>query len=271
MKQYSQSDRETEPDFEKFASLSLATSFSYFGVMSKALQRDAKRCMAMCHEARSPLLESRPLTPAEYHELIFWYGNLVRAFVSEVEGLLYVMRRIIIWAHGRDEVELTPGEAVLVREIEYRFDAKRKRVEEREGRHNRLLENFLLVFQLLPRVFRSSFSLDLGTRGWAAFQKVVEVRNAITHPKTPKDTLLDASLFAVIPDAAGWWYGSVSGFLGTVDTKLLEESARKLRTKPELRELLESCGFSRPGGAFSETQHPPLEGPGAASASPKGG
>lgn len=69
----------------------------------------------------------------------------------------------------------------------------------------------------------------------------------------------------------GWWYGSVSGFLGTVDTKLLEESARKLRTKPELRELLESCGFSRPGGAFPETQHPPLEGPGAASASPKGG
>ena len=96
---------------------------------------------------------------------------MVRSFITEVEGLLFVMRQIVVWAAERHEVELSTAEASLVREQEFFVNVKRKRIEERD-RSNRLLENFFLSFNLFPKVLRSSFTIDYGSHGWEMFQRV---------------------------------------------------------------------------------------------------
>ena len=92
--------------------------------------------------------------------------------MSYVEGMLYVMRRIIIFAHDRGEIELELGEAVLIREISFAFNTSKKRVTSREN-SNRILENFILTFRLLPKAFGSAFKIDYGNDGW---EKISESR-----------------------------------------------------------------------------------------------
>jgi SEC-C motif-containing protein len=237
--QTTHSDKMSEGfDFEGFGRLGVGPSFSYFKIMSEALAKDTRRCMNVCLELKAKLPEGQPIDSPTYIELSFWYRNLLRAFVSEVEGLLFVMRRIIVWADERGELNISPAQAVLVREVDYRMDVRRKRIDERE-RPNRLLENFILTFSLFPRVFASEFEIDYGNNGWEAFQKIVAARNSVTHPKSPQDTLLRADMPTNLSVAAAWFYSLVTGFLRSVDAQVLDRSMRAVATSPEARALLE--------------------------------
>ena len=173
-------------EFEDFAKLSVAASFSYFGVMSNALQKDTRRCMDICLDLKAKIPPGEQSVDQEsYTDLNFWYPNLVRAFVTEVEGLLFVMRRIAVWAHDRGEIDMSTAEAVLARETEYRIDVRRKRVEERE-RSNRLLENFIWLFLYSPGyselTSRSTMAIKVGRllrRWWR-----LEISSLIpSHPR----------------------------------------------------------------------------------------
>lgn len=226
-------------EFEAFAKLSVAASLSYFTVMSNVLGKDTRRCMDMCLDLKAKILPGeQPVDQESYTDLNFWYRNLIRAFVTEVEGLLFVMRRIAVWAYDRGEINMSIAEAVLARETEYRIDARRKRIEERE-RSNRLLENFILAFSLFPQVFRANFQINYGDQGWEAFQKVVEARNSLTHPKSPEDTLLKPDMYDTISRASAWFYSRISDLLKSVDKAYLEQSLRDAAMNPDLKSFLD--------------------------------
>jgi hypothetical protein len=136
--------------------------------------------------------------------------------MSYVEGLLYVMRRLIIFAHERGEIELSPGDSVLVRETVFTFNVRRKRIEEKDA-PNRLLENFVLTFSLFPKVFASEFEVNYGDHGWEKFQMLVKMRNILTHPKSVNDTLLAPELPNTLRDATVWFYTNMDNFFRSVD------------------------------------------------------
>jgi hypothetical protein len=207
-------------------------------MMSDALTEDTDRCMVTCRDLRAKLYAGAlSLDSHEYQELNFWHRTYIRTFITHVEGLLFVMRRIVAWAHDRGEVDLTPGEAVLIREKQYYFNSEKKRVEAKV-KNNKLLENFVLAFDLFPRVFGSSFQVDYGNNGWEIFQSVVRVRNCLTHPKAPQDTLLQPELYHKISDAVTWFLSCLEGLFASVNADLLNQDSQKVATSPELGEFM---------------------------------
>jgi hypothetical protein len=108
----------------EIARLSRAMSFQYFKNMDKALGSDTRRYMKECLELKRLMNGDAPLTQEEYSELGFWYRGLARAMLTYVEGLLFVMRQLVIYAEERGEIRLSPGESVLVREVAYSIKPK---------------------------------------------------------------------------------------------------------------------------------------------------
>lgn len=173
-----------------------------------------------CAKSRSAFLaqpdEEGARNQMLYRDLDFWYRSLLRAFCSELEGVLFVMRQIIMWSYERGEIQLSPAEATLLYERSYSVNIQRKRVDERHGQFNRLLETFVLAFILFPRAFNSNFSVDYSNHGWECLQAVVEVRNEMTHPKGIGSMVMPAPMFQNLPDAISWFYGTISTMAGTM-------------------------------------------------------
>lgn len=229
-------------DFEGLGRHGIAPSFMYFSAMFNALSRDAKRCFVACDDVREAirLTESAAKeVPVElYFDQDFWRRALLRSFLSEVEGLLFVMRRIILWAHDRGELPLSVGEACMLREQDFAFDARKRKVIERH-RFNRLQDNFILTFSIFPKVFGSTFVVDYGGVGWDCFQRAVDARNSITHPKSIGDVLLAGSIYNATADAISWFHESLSNILATADKEMIESNRATLFQEPRFQEEFE--------------------------------
>lgn len=232
-----QPDSTEDFDFEAFAKISLATSFRYFLTMEKALGADTRRYLKKCVELASSREDGTPIGSDQYAELGFWYRGLARAFLTYVEGLLFMMRRIVIYAEERHEISLSTAEGTLVRELEYSMNPRRKRIEER-SKPNRFLENFVLTFKLFPQVFGSKYQIDYGDDGWEKMQRVVKYRNDITHPKSPQDTLLAPEAPNLIRDASTWFFECMSQLVSSVDAEKLDRNMKETVKMPEMQRIL---------------------------------
>lgn len=236
-------------DFDTFASLSIATGFQYFKSMEKVLSYDTSRCLAECNALKKNDDLTQPLSQEKYFESGFWHRSLARSLLTYVEGILFVMRLLIIYAEDRGEIKLAPAEAALVREVEYRFHVGRKKIDTL-SRPNRFLENFVLTFRLFPQVFGSAFEVDYSSHGWEKMQQLVKLRNSMTHPKSVTDGLLDPELPNVIRDAATWFFGCMRELVSSFDVSRLEKSMKETVAMPEMSRMLEekSRGKSNSGG-----------------------
>jgi hypothetical protein len=226
-------------DLEDFAKLSRYTGFQYFCTMVTALGADTKRYQAECIKLKDLLSSQEQLTQEAYAELGFWYRGYARAFLIFVEGLLFVMRRLVCHAEERGEIDLVRGESHLIRETEYSVQGNR--VNER-SRPNRLIGNFTLTFRLFPQVFGSPFTVDYSNNGWEQFQRLVRFRNDLTHPKSAKDTLLHAELINTIRDAAAWFFQCMGSITSSADATLMERSYRDTVAMPKVQKLLRELG-----------------------------
>src|SRR5688500_8894151 len=106
--------RDSFREFEELGRHGIAPSCMYFQATFEALARDTRRCFDACAEIREAITSAKSMTneaPVDlYFDQDFWRRALLRSFLSEVEGLLFVMRRIILWAHDRGELQLSIGE-----------------------------------------------------------------------------------------------------------------------------------------------------------------
>lgn len=169
------------------------------------LKADTDRCQGRFEEAfKSWLPDSK--NQQVYALLQFELRQLIRTFFAEVEGTVYSLRQVILWAHERGEIELSIPETALLREEAYRFDSGTKRAKAITA-FSSTLDSFLLTLTIVPRVFKSSASLNLSQYGWQAFRELLEVRNAVTHPKELLNLVVDAQVITkVLPAARTWYY-----------------------------------------------------------------
>ena len=196
--------------------------------MQKALHRDTAQCQKKCKELKKKYLTNRNrkrrIPQKHYQELEFWYRMLLRTFCSEIEGLCYVMRSIVSWAEDRGDITLTPAEGTLIREQEYYYNSRRKRIETRTGRFNRTLDNILISLQLFPRVFKSDFQTDFSKHGYQHFQHAIELRNIVTHPKEPGDLHKLTEIIPALSEGAAWFYDCMGELFASIDPAVIEEA-----------------------------------------------
>jgi hypothetical protein len=173
-----------------------------------ALKGDTDRCQARFEEAFEAW-RAKTKDQAAHGLLHFEVRQLIRTFFAEVDGTVYSARQVILWAHERSEVDLSIPEIALLREESYRFDQKTKTAQARSA-FNSTLDSFLLTFTILPRLFKAESSLDLSEYGWQAFRELLEIRNAVTHPKEIINLVVDAKVITrILPAARSWYYASL--------------------------------------------------------------
>ena len=188
-------------------------SFAYLNRAVGLLRKDSDRSFSLFEESFSNWAADSQNT-ALVDEMQFRVRQLIRTFFAEVEGTLYAARRVILWAHERGELPLSTAEVAVLREETYKFNTRTRKVESRPA-FNTTKETFLLVFTFLPRLTNPEFQLDLANNGWGHFQKLLEVRHELTHPKEVFRLILDAdTIMKIMPSARVWYYESLKRAVG---------------------------------------------------------
>jgi len=177
------------------------------------LKQDTDRCQERYHEAFRAWATDRQAQET-YKLFQFELRQLIRTFFAEADGTIYAARQVLLWAHGRGELSLSIPELAVLREESYRFNRRSKKAESRPA-FNSTIDSLLLAFSLLPGLRSSGFVLNLSDNGWECFQKLLEVRNNITHPKQLTDLAVDAEVTTqILPAARSWYYRSLAMAVG---------------------------------------------------------
>lgn len=202
---------EIEADFEELAKRDLVAGIKHLSLMDDLFHQDTLRCLRKCHELEQQsdqFSADREL----FREYQFWCRTLLRAFFAHVEGLSYVMRRMVLWAHERGECELSIEEISLLREKSYSYNVRRKKIEGKDS-PNRFLENLLLAFDLLPKALGAEFKLQFSDHRWDSFQKALAARHSITHPKTVEEFILTGETIFYLKDSVVWFGQHIKGIV----------------------------------------------------------
>jgi hypothetical protein len=179
----------------------------------RILKEDTDRCQERYHEAfRAWAIDKQ--ARETYKLLQFELRQLIRTFFAEADGTIYAARQVLLWAHDRKELLLLIPELALLREESYRFNRRSKKAESRPA-FNSTIDSLLLTFSLLPGLRSSGFVLNLSDHGWECFQKLLEVRNNITHPKQLTHLAVDAEVITqILPAARSWYYRALAMAVG---------------------------------------------------------
>jgi len=104
----------------------------------------------------------------------WWDRTLTRSFFTEVEGVLFLVQKVILWAVDRSEIEIDSEEEM------------RRNIG--DGPFAPMLKTFKEVFSCFTRLGQGE--IDYQDSGWAKFLLSHDYRNSFTHPKTTSDLAL---------------------------------------------------------------------------------
>jgi hypothetical protein len=181
-------------------------SVRYLKKMNDLMNYDTKQLLEICR-AKNTGFNAGQISFDEYQ---FWHRALLRAFFAHVEGIAYLMRQLVLWATERSEIALNEKESLLLAEIERRMQDGQ--VVERT-RFNTAVKNVELAFEYFPRLFRRTFHLNKGGDSWRKFKRALEIRHAVTHPKTPEEFMLSGEAVAALQGAIIWFSGEMERLL----------------------------------------------------------
>lgn len=194
----------------------LAGGMNLLSELNSVLGADTLRCIQQCTAIGEQLDSTIDIEPNEEYQ--FWARALVRSFFAHVEGLTYAMRQLALSAHEAGSCTLDAEEVVLLREVDYRVDIRRKRINP-QTRSNRFLENFFLAFRCFPKAFGVSFEPAYSENGWNLFQRSLELRHNLTHPKATQNLSLSRAAAVEVTDAIQWFGVQIQGLLKTCQSR----------------------------------------------------
>jgi hypothetical protein len=171
--------------------------FGNFMLFMNALVADAKDAADLLRETDSG----------------FTRRTYLRSFFSFVEGVLFA-RRIIVYEYTKDEADspvsnvLSDAERMLLQEIEYTMDDNGS-VKVRAQNFQPFLKFLRFTFAVASKHGRKPNSVDYAGVGWAWFRVAHEVRNRITHPKSPEDLAINDSELDHVKATVKWFVESL--------------------------------------------------------------
>lgn len=131
---------------------------------------------------------------------------LVRAFFAAVEGLSYQMRQVTLASLAKTEF-LTEKEVQLLREVRYSLNEKGQPKE--APSFLPFPESLLFSLSIYAKNHGAIFEVDRSQRGWQALRQTTQVRNSVTHPKTPESLNLTNADLQALMDASRWWQATL--------------------------------------------------------------
>jgi hypothetical protein len=160
----------------------LAASLSELRTISECLQRDTLRCMGQLAEELKQLhlIEGE----RDYTYASYLIKKAIRAFVSQVDGVAFALRQAVLDCADEMGLSLTVEVSAILSEKKY--DKATNSILD-GTKHLYTIKSTLLAFQYFPQLFGSSYKLDASGVEWRSFERLVKVRNSITHPRCLDD------------------------------------------------------------------------------------
>jgi hypothetical protein len=126
----------------------------------------------------------------------------LRGLFAWVEATIFGLKRIALKMSGHKKL-FSPAELAMLQEQTYDLDEKGNI--KLQPKLIPLTKNLRFAFATCSRAFGIANTLNVGDARWDSFQKAIEMRNRITHPRTPKDLHLSEQDFEQIKLALFWF------------------------------------------------------------------
>lgn len=126
----------------------------------------------------------------------------LRGFFAWVEATIFGLKRIALKMSDHKQL-FSEAELAMLQEQTYDLDEKGNT--KLQPKLIPLTKNLRFAFATCSRAFGIANTLNVGDARWDSFQKAIEMRNRITHPRTPEDLHLSDEDFEQIKLALFWF------------------------------------------------------------------
>lgn len=165
------------------------------GTLRTTLSSDVKRCLQKLQEEKLSLEDEQ-----------FWGRTLTRSVFAMIEAIIYLMKQTALAIYySEDTVKFSPAELCLITEKDYGLHHNGK-VSPRNAKLT-LRENICFAFRIFARAHSSNFQLKIGdeSQEWENFQRAIQIRDRITHPKRLEHVTLSSEEITCIQKACIWF------------------------------------------------------------------
>lgn len=194
----------------------LFASLVYLNAMVNLFGKDTAYAMEHLAIANDRLITNE----CDYHEFMYYARTLIRAFFAQVDGVCYVLRRLVLWAHDRAEIQLSDEELYLLSEGDRGTSGSRMR------KYNSVADNLVFSCAHFSKLFGDEYLLNKSTNEWAVFRRAIAARHAITHPKDVESFVLPARTLEDIRHSIIWFSETMKELL-KICGRYLEEKRRE--------------------------------------------
>jgi hypothetical protein len=141
----------------------------------------------------------------EKRNIAFWRRMYIRAFFNLVEA---VTKGIKDYLYAEKFSHFKPEE------INFLLDQP---LNSMNNKRISFVENFKKTFKYYAKVNQKEYELQafLAQNEFSTFQKSLEIRNNLIHPKKHMDILFSEKQISMISDSYNWWEGLVFEILDT--------------------------------------------------------
>ena len=138
----------------------------------------------------------------------------VRSAFALIEGVSYAFRQVTL-ASLKETGVLSIAETALLSES--RFDLNRKGKPKETEQFLRFPESLVFSLESYAKSHGATFEVDKSCRGWQFMQAATQVRNRVTHPKSPESLEVTDDDKRAVVEAVAWWQELVAQLLKCCD------------------------------------------------------
>jgi len=162
------------------------TSIDIFKEMYDELFSDLRRAKSDAH-----------LLGEQFHRRMY-----LRTLMTYSEAMLFRLKQHLSDQRNHLKIELNQNEQLLLDEQTVEMTENGKL--QRKGLTASHVKNIKFTFNFIARKLELSELPDFGGKGWKEYNRAIEKRNELTHPKFPKDLQITNDELQFI-DAAELW------------------------------------------------------------------
>jgi hypothetical protein len=189
---------------------SIAASVTELNTLVKALVEDATRLNDMLLKEPSA----------------FWMRAFTRAFFAMVEGTIFGMKQTILTAWAALGLNIPIAELAIL--FEEGYDVKDNGDAKVQTKFLRLQNNLRFTVKMYAKVFEYNYTLDVQGDGWQAFNRSIDIRHRLTHPKRVEELNISIEDVEDIQIGFSWYMESVGGLVRAAAIEFAKKTEEQL-------------------------------------------
>ena len=136
----------------------------------------------------------------------------IRSLFALIEGTIWVLKQTVLHAPIKEGnvKKLSAAEYALLSDKTY--DLKSNGQPKEQSKFLKLPENIRFTFLVVEKYFGIEIDLEVGSGPWNKFLEAQQVRNRITHPKTPSEFGVSDSEISACKVACSWFNELIAAF-----------------------------------------------------------